>query len=851
MSKKRIYELAKELNVECKQIIDKLEVMKIKGKSPSSTIDDDVAEKIAKLIKPSATNSVAEESPVGKIKEVTSESGETALEVRVTKGVIRRRTTPPPAKPVTTEAPAETSPQEIPEVTVKGDAEKVVAAEKTEKSSPTVGDTPPAHIEKKLEVASIATPATTVETAAKKTATVENKVEQKTETSAQQKTETVTPAGKKRLEVMPDEKKPSLKKILSTKAFGKKDGKGGKVNFAAEEEERARERRKKRREDTVTTKARPQKTVLTTPKQIKRRIKVGNAITVAELAKRMGIKASEVIAKLVSMGMMLSLNQSMDKDVATIISGEFGFQVEAVEMEVEEMLMPSKEVDASKLRSRAPVVTVMGHVDHGKTSLLDAIRKTNVIDGEAGGITQAIGAYHVSVGGRDVVFLDTPGHEAFTAMRARGAQVTDIVVLVVAADDGVKETTVEAINHARSANVPILIAVNKIDKPNSDIDKIKRELSNLNLVPEDWGGQTVFCPISAKNKEGIDSLLEMILLQADMLELKANPQGEARGVIIEAKIDRGRGPVATVLIQEGTLKAGDTFVSKAEYGKVRALIDDKGKRIKSAGPSMPVEVIGFSTVPQVGNEFACMQDDKKARAIAEHLSWKERERELSASTKITLEQLYQKIQEGTKELNVILKGDVQGSVEAIKDALGKLDTIDIKVKLVHFSTGSVTETDVMLASAANAVIIGFNVAVPPKTLELAQKEGVEIKNYDIIYNVINDIKDAMLGLLEPTYQESVLGKAQVRQVFRISKIGTIAGCYVAEGKIVRNCLVRISRDGKQIYQGKLTSLKRMKDDAKEVAAGYECGLSVDNFNDINENDILEAYIEEKVVRKSL
>ncbi|MCU0582078.1 MAG: translation initiation factor IF-2, partial [Syntrophales bacterium] len=590
------------------------------------------------------------------------------------------------------------------------------------------------------------------------------------------------------------------------------------------------------------------KTQITTPKAIKRRIKVGEAISVGELAKKMGVKAGDVINKLMAIGIMATINQSIDFDAASLIASEFGYQAEAAAQEFEEAILKTEQA-AKNLQPRAPVVTIMGHVDHGKTSLLDAIRKTNVIDGEAGGITQAIGAYHVRLKDRDIVFLDTPGHEAFTAMRARGAKVTDIVVLVVAADDGVMDQTVEAINHSRIAGVPILVAINKMDKPGADPGKIKQALTEHNLVSEEWGGDTIFCEVSAKKKEGIEDLLEMILLQADVLDLTADPGLPARGVIVEAKLDKGRGPVATVLIQEGTLREGDAFVSKMEWGRVRAMYNDQGGKVKEAGPSMPVEVIGFSSVPQASAEFVSVEDEKKARGIAEYWIRKEREKELSATSKITLEQLYQKIKEGVKDLNVILKADVQGSIEALGDALTKLSTDDIKLNIIHSSPGTITETDVMLASASNAIIIGFNVRPDTRVVEIAEQEGVDIKLYDIIYNVIADVRAAMEGLLEPEYKDITQGKAEVRELFKVPKVGTIAGSFVTEGKITRKSSVRLVRDGIQIFDGKILSLRRFKDDAKEVLSGFECGIGIDGFNDLKLGDIIEAYTQEKVERK--
>ncbi len=602
------------------------------------------------------------------------------------------------------------------------------------------------------------------------------------------------------------------------------------------------------REEKKAAPIRMKKTEITVPKAIKRRIRVGETITTGELAKRMGVKVGDVINKLMGMGVMATINQSIDFDIITLVASEFSFQVEKAEVEFEDtMLKP--QASEENLKPRAPIVTIMGHVDHGKTSLLDAIRQTNVIDGEAGGITQAIGAYHVHINGRDIVFLDTPGHEAFTAMRARGAQVTDIVVLVVAADDGVMDQTIEAINHSKVAGVPIIVAINKIDKPGAEPEKIKQALTEHGLLSEQWGGDTIFCEVSAKKKTGIEELLEMILLQADVLELKADPDMSARGIIIEAKLDRGRGPVATVLIQQGTLHEGDAFVSKTEFGRVRAMINDQGRRVKEAGPAMPVEVIGFSSVPQTGAEFVCVEDEKKARNISDYWIRKTREKELSASSKITLEQLYQKIKEGVKDLNVIIKGDVQGSIEAISDALYKLSTEDVQLKAIHSSTGAISETDIMLASASNAIIIGFNVRPDARVSELAQQEGVEIKLYDIIYNVIADVRAAMEGLLEPEYKEVVQGRAEVRELFKVPKVGIIAGCHVTDGKIPRSAGIKLVRDSVVVFDGKILSLKRFKDDAREVLAGFDCGIGIEGYNDIHVGDVIESYIMETLERK--
>jgi translation initiation factor IF-2 len=583
----------------------------------------------------------------------------------------------------------------------------------------------------------------------------------------------------------------------------------------------------------------------------KKSFKIQEGCTIKEFAEILGVKVGDIIKKLMTMGVMATQNQTMDMDAALLIADEYGIKAEVASIETVEDVIEEQADSVESQVTRPPVVTIMGHVDHGKTSLLDAIRETNVVSREAGGITQHIGAYQVTLKGRDISFLDTPGHEAFTAMRARGAKVTDLVILVVAADDGVMPQTREAVNHAKAAGVPIIVAINKIDKPDAKPERIKQELSDLELIPEEWGGQTIFCEVSAKKKIGIEHLLEMILIQADILELKANPDKMARGTIIEAKLDRGRGPVATVLVQGGTLRQGDIFVSGTMYGRVRALNNDKGERVELAGPSVPVEVIGFSGVPSAGERFVVLDEERKARSVAEFRMNKQRTAEMAAMKKVTLEDLHSQIQEGTvKELNIVLKSDVQGSAGAIVDALEKLSTPAVKLKVIHSSVGAINETDVMLAAASNAVIIGFNIRPEPKAADIAQREGVDIRLYNIIYNIIDDIKAAMEGLLEPTLKERVLGRAEVRQTFHVSKIGTIAGSHVIDGMITRQSDgVRVLRDNVVIYEGKLSSLKRFKDDVREVQTGYECGIGIENFNDIKVGDIIEAFIVEKVAAK--
>ena len=865
MSKVRVYELAKEFGIENKEFIARLKTLGIAVKSHSSTLEDSEVERVRrefaakgemevveKRVKSTVIRRRAVRLPVGEApeaEEAAAPAPEAPVEPAEPAGKEEGAAKPEkeekdgipemPGKASLPEKTAETGIEEpqsaaAPLVSEKAPAKPELPPRKEpdlsrqaqiirrpEPAGAKPASRPPAAITPQTQIRKPAGPARSAGAEARGAAAEADK------------------KGKKAVEVVMDSVA-AKKKSMIKQGIDKKDKRVRLREIEEEESPRWKGERK------AAVKMR--KTEITTPKAIKRRIRISEAIRAGELAKQMSVRASDVINKLLGLGMMVTINQSIDVDAATLIAAEFGYQVEAVTAEYDELLQ-RVETEPRNLKPRAPVVTVMGHVDHGKTSLLDAIRQTNVIEGEAGGITQAIGAYHVHVKDRDIVFLDTPGHEAFTAMRARGARVTDIVVLVVAADDGVMEQTVEAINHSRSAGVPIIVAVNKIDKPNATPDRIKQELAQHNLMSEEWGGDALFAHISAKKKIGIENLLELILLQADVLELKADPDRPARGIVIEAKLDKGRGPVATVLIQEGTLREGDAFSAKTEYGRVRAMIDDQGRRVKAAGPSMPVEVIGFSSVPQAGSEFIGVEDEKKARNISEYWIRKEREKELAASSKITLEQLYQRIKEGAKELNVILKADVQGSLEALTEALHKLSTDEIKLKLIHSSTGAITETDVMLASASDAIILGFRVRPDARVVEIAGKEGVEIKLYDIIYNAINDVRAAMEGLLEPEFREVVQGRAEVRETFRIVKVGTVAGCYVTDGKIPRSAGVRLVRDGVVVYDGKIASLKRFKDDAKEVTAGMECGLGIEGYNDIRTGDVIEAYITEQIERR--
>nr|WP_303269332.1 translation initiation factor IF-2 [uncultured Clostridium sp.] len=582
-------------------------------------------------------------------------------------------------------------------------------------------------------------------------------------------------------------------------------------------------------------------------------VEIGDTITVKELCEKLGKPTADVIKNLIFLGVMAGVNQEIDFATAEKLCEKYEVIAERKEEETElEAFEEDTDVVEENLEKRPPIVTIMGHVDHGKTSLLDAIRKAKVTDTEAGGITQHIGAYTVTLNGEKITFLDTPGHEAFTAMRARGAQVTDIVILVVAADDGIMPQTKEAISHCKAANVPMIVAINKIDRPGANVDRVKQELTEHGLVAEDWGGDTICVPVSAKTGENLDSLLEMILLTAEMQELTADPNRKSKGTVIEAKLDKGRGAVASLLIQNGTLHVGDSILVGSTYGRIRAMFDDMGKKIKSAGPSIPVEVLGLSEVPAAGDRFVVVKDEKTARNMAEIRKDKIKTESHQASHRVSLEDLYSQIQEGkVKELSIIVKADVQGSVEAIRQSLEKLSTDDVKVRVIHGAVGAITETDITLAAASNALMIGFNVRPDSNAVSMAEKDGVDIKTYRIIYDAIEDVKSAMIGMLDPEYKEVINGKAEVRMTYKISNVGTIAGCYVTDGKIVRNSEVRVIRDGIVIFESVLASLKRFKDDAKEVNKGYECGLSVERFNDLKEGDIIESFTMEAVKRKEL
>ncbi len=928
MSRIRVYELAKETGMSSKALTDKLVEMGLEIKGHSSSVDDEIAEKIRKMVLKSANTGLVEKRIEG--------DDTTVIRRRTT--VIRRRPAvveeapegagerpkpvePAIAKPEETRAaiPAQEEPKpatarvEVEEKTEPTAPEPVarpaedltappVAAE--EKKAPQVSPEAPktakppearAPQERDAEKPVVSFPLKTEfkpvakgaadqhldtgridkrEKREKKPAPPKKAMARVVRTIELPQMDDAPAAHHKKKESKPaQQRRPAPASQLESVAPSEEANKGkkkGKKGFETEEIKDGDFRRGGKKvqknvkfthfaqeyQDREGTGRRGGKRGRKMPKVIpaaaemkasKKRFKVFDTISVGELAQRMKVKASEVIAKLMGLGVMATINQQIDTESAMLIAADFGYEVEqGITEEIGVQLLQEAQEGGEK-EHRPPVVTVMGHVDHGKTSILDAIRKTDVALGEAGGITQHIGAYHVRSGAGDVTFVDTPGHAAFTEMRSRGAQVTDIVILVVAADDGVMDQTREAIHHAQAANVPIIVAVNKIDKDNADVDRVKRELSDLNLMPEEWGGETMYCETSAKKNIGIDNLLESIQILAEILELRADANRKARGRVIEAQLHKGRGPVATVLIQEGTLQLGEYFVVGQFSGKVRAMLDDKGRKIKSAGPSIPVEVQGLSGVPSAGDEFVVVTDEKMARSVSQVRALKARENELGATSKISLDKLFEQMSEGeVQELRVVLRADVQGTLEAFAKAAEDLSTKEIKVKILHEGTGTITESDILLASASDAIIIGFNVRPTAKVKELAAKENVDVRSYDVIYHALDDIRKAMVGMLEPTFVEQVIGLAEVRETFNVPKIGTIAGCAVTEGKIQRTARIRVLREGVVIYTGKIGSLRRFKDDVKEVVVGYECGIGVEKFNDIKVGDHLEAFVMSEV-----
>ena len=880
MSNIRVYELSRDLDKPSKEILNVAKGLGISVKSHASSISAEEAKRIIDKIgaSQSAQTQAQESMIVEKVRVFRSESGAEVVERRKGASVVLRRKkklAEPEIKELTEDAESVSQQSDTPNITdtqpslVDNEHLEIIAedAQTIESAEEVVGhlDAQPDEVEEPIQDVDEKSQNDTLKFEEAKKSGIE-KVTKQTEAdkSKKQATEDTEKAFKKksksvkpkREEIIDEDTLEELRKAFRAKLPGKRreylvEG-GGRArprptpNTGSGYKGKNSDRNFRQNSRPTNTQTRSKQETNVVPfsaTSTKRAIKVGESINVGELAKLMSLKAGELIKKLIFLGMTATINQSIDYDTAALLAEEFDIEIISDAFEEDNLLLEDEvEVTDNELVSRPPVVTVMGHVDHGKTTLLDTIRKANVVDGEAGGITQHIGAYTVDVNGRKVAFVDTPGHEAFTAMRARGAKVTDVVILVVAADDGVMPQTVEAVNHAKAAEVPIIVAVNKIDKPNAEPEKIKRELSEIGLLAEDWGGETLFAEVSAKQNLGIKELLELVILQADVLELKVDKDKRANGFILEAVLDKGRGPVATVLVSEGTLRIGDTVVAGTTYGKVRALIDDKGERVTEAGPSMPVEIMGLSTVPQAGERFYAVKDEKAAKDVVGHRETKQREAVAAKVVKPTLENLFEALEEEeSKELTLIIKADTQGSVEAVRESIIKLSTEKCQVKIVHAGVGGINETDVILASASNAIIVGFNVRPDVKALDISEREGISLELHTIIYNLIDRVRGAMEGLLDPIVEEKITGHAEVRETFHISRIGTIAGCMVNDGKVSRDNNVRVLRDSVITFDGKLSSLKRFKDDAKEVNTGYECGITIERFNDIKVGDIFEFY----------
>ncbi len=851
MPKVRIHQIAKELGVSSKEVIAQSVKLGMKVTSHQNVVSEIDAERIRKaFVKvPEDDSSKAVEEQKETVKVFKSETGHDFVERRTGSRVIRRRkkVVKPEPEEVKEAAlvagePAEVPPE--PEIPVPPEPAEVEAVE-------VPGAESEAAPEEALEVAPPSEAGVEVpqeddiELKPEPSPEPEKVVEQTDEREAPKQPKKKARKTKVLKEEIHDEETlEQLKRAFRTKVPSRKEyvvqNKKPKLrqNFDG-----AGKNRGAYPADGQDARVLPVSPVHTS----KRNIKVGETVVVSDLAKLMSVKASEVVKKLMTMGTGATINQSIDSDTAELVADEFGFNVTVERFVEEDLLFDQDESQDTEKMPRPPVVTVMGHVDHGKTTLLDSIRETDVVAGEAGGITQHIGAYAVKVKDSTIAFVDTPGHEAFTSMRARGASITDIVILVVAADDGVMPQTVEAVNHAKAAGVPIIVAINKVDKEGADIEKIRRELSEIDLISEQWGGDTLFAEVSAKKKKGISELLELVLLQADILELRASPDKRANGVVVEAELDKGRGAVSTVIVKEGTLRVGDCVVSGVHSGKIRALTDDKGKTVKSVGPSLPVKIMGLSGVAEAGEKFHVVKDEKTAKEITSHRQSKIRSRKVVATPKLSLEDLFSSIEnEEAKELSLIIKADTQGSVEALRDSVEKLSTEKCRVKIVHSGAGGINETDVVLASASNAVVIGFNVRPDANALRISEKEGVSLELHSIIYDVVNRIKSAMEGLLEPLSKEVVVAHMDVKELFHVSRVGTIAGCMVSDGKVSRDNSIRVVRDGTVVYDGKVSSLRRFKEDVKEVPSGYECGITIENFNDVKQGDVFELYKLEEI-----
>ena len=840
---KRVYEIAKELGVEAKQVVQRLKESGVVVKDHLATLTKEEEDKARKLFE-------------------TPRAGEVQVKKMEGGRVVRRRAggdaapvasataAQPAPEPEPAPAPAEEAPVAVSSVEEQPVAESAVAEAGETKpaaaSEPGPAEAAPAPVAESPAQAPAAPVAAAPEPAPQRPQTAAETAAQRAKPGREE------PPSLKALAEAPDRKKKRLivdkrRDVISLRDF---IGVGEEESEPVEQQQRPQNRRKGR-SSHQPRRGRPQKTMLTLPKAEKRVIRVeADAIQLSELAHSLGLKATDVIRKLMGMGVMASMTQVLDLDTAGILAADCGFTIEKVGFDPSRYLAEGEDGEL-ELLPRSPVVTIMGHVDHGKTTLLDRIRNAHVADGEAGGITQHIGAYKVSTPGGEIVFLDTPGHEAFTAMRARGAGATDIVILVVAADDGVMAQTKEAIAHARAAEVPIIVAVNKIDKPEANLDRVRRELADEGLVPEEWGGPNIFCEISAKQGLGIDALMEAILLQAEVLELTANPNKAGRGVVLEAQLDRTLGPVATVLVQAGTLRIGDAVIAGMASGRVRVMTDDQGRQLEEAGPAVPVRIAGLGMVPNAGDAFVVMPDERKAKEVAEwQMEQVKRARSVSAN-RVSLEDFFSMVQSGTvKDLRVIVRADVQGSLSPLIDSVSKLRHPEIQLRIIHSAVGNVTESDVNLAMASEAVIVGFNVGVDPKAQHLADQEKVDIKRYAVIYDVIDDLKKAMEGLLTPKFIAKLIGRAEVRQVFHINKVGKIAGCFVTLGHIPRSAECRVVRKGETLFTGKLSSLKRLKDDVKDVKQGFECGIGIEGFEALEAGDLLEFY-EYETVRESI
>jgi translation initiation factor IF-2 len=828
----RINKLALELNVQNDQIIEELQKHDIHVKNYMSAIDDDMANKIREQFSQAGKKAKTSTKVATKTKKSTKASTKSAPRKKTTASKSKEKEIEGSDKKESPKTKAKTKTKSKPKVTTK--------AEGKDKDSKEIAPKASEKVEASPETKTVASEKPKPEKAG----------------SNRSDSEKTTPKAKKipqkNKNVKPDPTKSGKKLGLKiTKPDEKEKPKelDDKKPSAASPQEAPKSPPKK--QETQAPKASPvssaEQQAPVSEEESFEKVQVRDGMSIRDFAEAVNKSVNEIIRELMGFGIMATINQSMDIKLASKVADKLGFEVEEVSVE-SDLGLEEEEEDLEKDRvPRSPIITIMGHVDHGKTSLLDAIRETNITQSEHGGITQHIGAYQARVGDNTITFLDTPGHEAFTAMRARGAQITDIVILVVAADDGIKPQTKEAIDHAQAANVPIVVAINKIDKEDAKPDEVKKQLADEGLLPEDWGGQTIFSEVSALQKTGVKELLELLLLQAEILELKANPNLMAKGVVIESKLDKGRGPVATVLIQQGLLKVGQAFIAGCFFGRVRALVNHHGKKINSAGPSVPVEILGMPDVPQPGDKFMAVIDEKKARSISTFRLQQQRETTLAQNKRVTLEDLHQQILEGEiKELNLIIKADVQGSIQAVKEAFGKLDSNEVRIKVIHDGVGGITEGDVLLAAASNALIIGFNVRPTEKASPLAARENVEIDLYSVIYDAINDMKKAMDGLLAPKFKEKIIGRAEVREVFTIPKIGSIAGCFVLTGNMERNLNARLIRDSVVVYEGKIGSLRRFKDDVKSVQSGYECGLSFEKYQDVKQGDIVEPFVLEEI-----